>query len=188
MNKSYLPVPLVEASLLLNISVEAVERFITTGESIGGNGRLELVTSKQNKLCVSGESLRIVMGNMRLKHLRSATDVCTNNEANASLINNKRHGKRIRDVNTNSIISAVCNEFKLSRKNVELKMIGGCYHWAGAIGDLFFTGHTGQECINSLSLAVWVDDFRFRLNEWRKETGLNDIELAANEIKVKEFN
>lgn len=81
------------------------------------------------------------------------------------------------------VINSVCSKFGIELGNIGFSRVGGLYHWSGSVGDLFPVSNTGNSKIKTHSLNAWLEDFEFRLNEWRKESGLNDINQAANELK-----
>lgn len=81
------------------------------------------------------------------------------------------------------IIDAVCKRFGINRDNIGFSKVGGLYHWAGFVGDLFPVSNTGNNDLSAHDISVWLDDFEFRLNEWSNESGLTDINQAANELR-----
>lgn len=81
------------------------------------------------------------------------------------------------------VICEICSRFDIDSENIDLELIGGFYHWTGLIGDLMPVSNTGNGDITSHSLDSWVDDFEFRINEWKRESGQTDINQAVNELK-----
>lgn len=81
------------------------------------------------------------------------------------------------------IIDAVCEKFGIDRDSISFSKVGGLYHWAGLVGELFQVSNTGNNDLSAHDISVWLDDFEFRLNEWSNESGLTDINQAANELR-----